>query len=124
VAYHDILDLSLGGWDNDEAEKIGKHLTFIGDVDLSEPCWSFDLLRFYVRPADGAVLYGTDSGCSCPSPFEIFRVGDLKETTLKRVEDVAREYGSESEGGWGYSKAAILKDVRALLPKMKEAGAK
>jgi hypothetical protein len=40
----------------------------VAEVELSEPCYSFDTLAVW---ADDAGLYlGTDSGCSCPTPFE------------------------------------------------------
>lgn len=43
-------------------------LTKVAEVDLAEPCYSFDLLAVF---ADGEGLYlATDSGCSCPTPFE------------------------------------------------------
>lgn len=43
-------------------------LVKVAEVDLSEPFYSFDLLVVWAD-ADGLYL-GTDSGCSCPSPFE------------------------------------------------------
>jgi hypothetical protein len=41
----------------------------VGHIDLGGG-YEFDLLVLWVRESDGALLYGTDSGCSCPSPFE------------------------------------------------------
>lgn len=46
-----------------------KHgLTLVAEVELSEPCWSFDTLA--VWKDDEGFYLGTDSGCSCPMPFE------------------------------------------------------
>jgi len=42
----------------------------LAEHDLAEPCYSFDLLVAW-KTADGIYL-GTDSGCSCPSPFESY----------------------------------------------------
>lgn len=51
---------------NPEAHGLAK----VDEVDLSEPCYSFDLLVVW---ADEKGLYlGTDSGCSCPTPFESY----------------------------------------------------
>lgn len=43
-------------------------LTTVGEFDLSEPDYSFDL--FVVWHKDGKLYWATDHGCSCPSPFE------------------------------------------------------
>jgi hypothetical protein len=56
-------------WNNNIRYNPEEHgLTFIGEVELSEPCYSFDLLAVW-RDKDGYYL-ATDSGCSCPTPFE------------------------------------------------------
>jgi hypothetical protein len=134
TAYHDILDLRIGAWywDSDDGpsieERIAEHLTFIGDIDLAEPDYSFHILRLYVRKSDGVILYGTDSGCSCPSPFEDMKVSELKETSLARVADMVREAapGSDDEvDRWsGYGPAKVLASLDRLMPKLREAGAR
>jgi hypothetical protein len=43
------------------------------------------------RLSDGQLLYGTDSGCSCPSPFEGQGVDDLAEFSWTAIEDILRE---------------------------------
>ncbi|MDR6867880.1 hypothetical protein J2Y69_002488 [Microbacterium resistens] len=45
--------------------------TTVGDADLSEPNYSFDLIGAW-KDADGAIYLGTDSGCSCPTPWEYY----------------------------------------------------
>ncbi len=45
-------------------------LTTIGCWDLREPDWSFDLLLVLKETSTGKLFAATDSGCSCPSPFE------------------------------------------------------
>jgi hypothetical protein len=47
-------------------EKAG--LVKVAEVDMSEPCYSFDLVAVF---ADDRYL-ATDSGCSCPTPFESY----------------------------------------------------
>lgn len=119
--YEEILDHTLSYWWGEGKNPIDRHLTYIGEVDLSEPDYSFDLLRFYVRKHDGMVLYATDSGCSCPSPFEDTRVGDLKETTVAGVEAVAR---AEAHDDYGVPVLDVVSAVRVLIPAMREAGAR
>ena len=46
-------------------------VTDLGIIDLSEPNYSF-YLAWVLGTPEGFYL-GTDSGCSCPSPFENYR---------------------------------------------------
>lgn len=48
-------------------EKFG--LTKIAEMEWSEPCYSFDMTVAWLD-ANGKLYWGSDSGCSCPSPFE------------------------------------------------------
>jgi hypothetical protein len=41
---------------------------FVGEAELSDESYSFDLVGVW-RAEDGYYL-GTDSGCSCPTPWE------------------------------------------------------
>lgn len=43
-------------------------LTLLGETDLAEPDYSFDLLA--VWKGEKGYYLATDSGCSCPTPFE------------------------------------------------------
>lgn len=43
-------------------------LESVGEIELWPPCWSFDTLA--VLKGDEGYYIGTDSGCSCPTPFE------------------------------------------------------
>ena len=51
-----------------EPTKFG--LELIGEADLNEPDYSFDMVAVW-RDGEGYYV-GTDSGCSCPSPFESY----------------------------------------------------
>lgn len=53
-------------------------LEVIATLDYYEPNWSFDMVVVW-RSDDGRLFYGIDSGCSCPSPFEDWKVDDLTE---------------------------------------------
>lgn len=120
--YHEIQDLVVGGWGS-QTNAIAEHLQFINDVELSEPDYSFHELRVYVRKSDGAILWATDSGCSCPSPFEDTRVADLKESTVATFVDTAMRWIDENE----YSRnatAEIRRDLSATLVMAQKAGAR
>lgn len=45
-------------------------LELVGYVDFSSGMYEFDYSAVWYRAADDAWFYGTDSGCSCPSPFD------------------------------------------------------
>jgi hypothetical protein len=76
------------------------NLTLIGTVNLSEPDYSFDMLA--VWKGDDGYYLGTDSGCSCPTPFESYNgaedlTGPLtSEQTKEEAESNWRGYDPES----------------------------
>lgn len=120
--YHEILNLVVGGWGSSESQ-IAEHLEFIEDVELSEPDYSFHELRIYVRRSDGAILWATDSGCSCPSPFEDTSVADLKESTASTFIDAAMRWIEENEYARNTT-AEIRRDLSEALDKARKAGAR
>lgn len=60
-------------------------LQMIGQIDWSDGCYQFSLTVVWRRVSDGALLYGEDSGCSCPSPFEATAVEDLTVATVDEI---------------------------------------
>lgn len=86
ATYEDILGFNLEGhWHDKDREvkhaRIAEHLTLIDDITLAGLGYEWDLLRLYVRPRDGMILWATDAGCSCSSPFEGIVVRDLHESS-------------------------------------------
>jgi hypothetical protein len=61
-------------------------LETVGEVEWTEPCWSFDLTVVW-RDSTGMFYWGSDSGCSCPSPFESIRLEDLERGSSFDVAD-------------------------------------
>lgn len=51
-------------------------LTKIAEMEWSEPCYSFDMTVAWLD-SEGKLYWGSDSGCSCPSPFESQGLDDL-----------------------------------------------
>lgn len=89
----------------------------IEEIELSEPCYSFDLLVVWENKVDGTLWYATDSGCSCPSPFEETTVEDLRPFDYSEIESIVRE-------GYGYEemKASIEDSLRRLRKLTRERG--
>lgn len=46
-------------------------LTLVGSIDWNDEPYSFDLTVVW-KDKDGNLYWASDSGCSCPSPFEDF----------------------------------------------------
>lgn len=82
------------GYDNPDVyynpDKFG--LTIIGEVEWSEPCYSFDTTVVW-KHEDGTFYWASDSGCSCPTPFEDYTsLEDLSSGTkwdaIKAIQDM------------------------------------
>ncbi|AEQ20937.1 conserved hypothetical protein [Rhodococcus phage E3] len=45
-------------------------LEIVGELELEEPNYSFNMGVVWYRPETERFYFATDSGCSCPSPYE------------------------------------------------------
>jgi hypothetical protein len=61
-----------------DPERFG--LKMIDSLDIAGS-WEFCMLALWERTEDGALFYATDSGCSCPWPFEWAGVNELTRIT-------------------------------------------
>lgn len=116
--YDEIQGLCVGGWSwsvDDPQTRIAEHLELIADIDLADPDYSFDLLRIYLRKADGMLLWATDSGCSCPSPFEDTKVSDLRESTAVTLLDTFMGEWEEEVHYGGHPAAVIRRAIAAAV---------
>lgn len=121
--YEDIQNYTLTShWDGSDDAKIAEHLDLVGDVELSEPDYSFHILRVWVRKRDGMLLWATDSGCSCPSPFEDTKVSDLHESTRKTFTDAVMK--ALEDEYFGNSVAEIRRDIARILTEARKKGAR
>lgn len=69
-------------WENNVYDDPGKFgLAIVAEVNRADS-YEFDMFVVWRRVEDGRLLYAEDSGCSCPSPFEDHKLGDLKEFTM------------------------------------------
>lgn len=55
----------------------GFGLEILGDIDFAEE-YEFAIFAVFRDTGTGAILYGFDSGCSCPVPFESISRDDLE----------------------------------------------
>jgi hypothetical protein len=78
-----------------------KHgLTMIGEVDFSSGSYEFDLTAVWQVQSSGQFLYGDDSGCSCPSPFEGYRnAGELTPCTRDELHAHLNKRNGEGYSG-------------------------
>lgn len=80
-------------------------------MELDEPCYSFDLLVVW-RDPEGELKWATDSGCSCPVPFEFTGPEDLYDFDYAAIE-------AEARGGYGYERMKMhIEDKLANLRKL------
>lgn len=54
-------------------------------VEWDNEPWQFNITAVFHHKPTGALFYASDSGCSCPSPFESMTVADLEPLT--RMQD-------------------------------------
>lgn len=62
-------------------------LVLLGATDLAEPDYSFDLLAIWKN--EKGYYLATDSGCSCPAPFEDYN--SVEDLTGPLTAEQARE---------------------------------
>lgn len=49
-------------------------LRILEEVNDPWASYSFDMFVVWVNDETGAIYYGTDTGCSCPAPFEQYNL--------------------------------------------------
>ncbi|MFJ3084463.1 hypothetical protein ACIPJG_32565 [Streptomyces halstedii] len=86
-------------------------LTTVGEVD-TDGGYGFDMLVVWQRDEDGALFWATDSGCSCPSPFDACNSPD----DLTAITNV-REFSSAARG-WFREQYSPSMDNRDALERL------
>lgn len=90
-----------------------KHnLTIVGDVELEEPNYSFYTLCIW-KDEKGKYYLATDSGCSCPAPFESYY--DVKDLTGPLT---AKQAKTEATSLWEDSGSYMPKEFNKLMTKV------
>lgn len=77
-------DLYVDSWrrNSEDRENPFEYLT---DIEWDDEPYQFDDTQVWVHKPTGRLFFATDSGCSCPSPFEDTQVKDLTEITRPQV---------------------------------------
>jgi hypothetical protein len=70
-------------------------LKILFEEDDRNACYSFDQVVVFGSLASGAVYMATDSGCSCPSPFEDY-AGPDGLAKMVRLDPTRREHLTET----------------------------
>lgn len=95
-------------------EKFG--LTVVATVDNAD---SYEFNMFVIfEDKDGIPYYASDSGCSCPTPFEDIRLSDLKKIDMNSF----RAFQEALKNHYKITKSDISeveKKVKDLLKKSK-----
>ena len=94
-------------------------LTIVGEIDKSG---GYDFDKFVVfQKQDKSLWYATDSGCSCPSPFDTTKLPDLKplpsRKDLLRALDEWGGYTRAREDSKLKEKMEFEEKVSKLLPR-------
>lgn len=96
-------------------EKFG--LTQIAQADEDDMSWKFNMFVVW-KHTDGRVFAASDSGCSCPSPFEDYH--NLNDLTLvdsySQLKAMVNEWVGEKDD-YGYDRR--YKPMKDLLEKVK-----
>lgn len=97
-------------------------LSPIGEIDWSDGNYVFDLTVVWKRESDGRLVFGEDSGCSCPQPFDDKGIDDL--TVLRSrggLEDFKAHCAKRQAESYGEDRTA---ETVALIERMHAAGAR
>lgn len=97
-------------------------LEIVDVLDDPNACYRFDMLVVWRHMLSGKVYWFTDSGCSCPSPFEDCRaVEDLEELTPERWMEFQKDVEEhclprDGNDPLAADKTQLLARVSALVP--------
>lgn len=86
-------------------------------IDDDHASYSYDMFVIWKRLEDGRLFYGTDGGCSCPTPFEDMAVGDLTPVTTIEALDAAIEAYRDSGQCTIDRKHEVVTKVKEYLSK-------
>lgn len=77
------------------------------DVDKSDGCYQFDQFVIWRIKDTDSYVWGSDSGCSCPSPFENDGLDTLSRGTLRdAINDALAWVKEDAESDYSWSSDA------------------
>ncbi|QIK64126.1 hypothetical protein G7068_13665 [Leucobacter viscericola] len=95
----------------------------VDEFDLSDGCWQFDYVMVWQSITDKRVFYvGTDSGCSCPSPYEdVQSIEDLERLNPDNPRPQIETLFRLGEQNYTYSAAELQRGVSDMVARVKKA---
>lgn len=94
-----------------DPEKFG--LTILGEAEASGG-YEYDKIVVW-RDQHGQLFTGTDSGCSCGSPFETTGLGDLDKVDFHQAMKALDDWASDHAGYYGEH---VQQEVSGLREKL------
>ena len=83
------------------------------EFDVSSRSYEFNAFVIWRRKEGGRLFYATDSGCSCPSPFENERPSTLKPISERTYETFKSDF--ESFNNQEYIERPVSADEKIRL---------
>lgn len=66
-------------------------LELVTEHELDDEAYQFNVVAVWRNKSTGQLLWATDSGCSCPSPFEDYsELAQLEPLNVKQAEGLVR----------------------------------
>lgn len=97
-------------------------LEMVGEIDWDDEPYQFCITGVW-KKTRGQYYIASDSGCSCPSPFEDLQFEDLKGPYDKKALtwqlNNIREGNDDNVYGPSRSDAELRKEIRDLLDRLK-----
>ena len=95
----------------------------IHEFDLSDGSYQFDYVTVWQSTTDKRTFYvGTDSGCSCPSPYEdVQSLADLERLDPDNPRPQIEKLFRLEEQHYSHSAAALMKGISDMVAAVKEA---
>lgn len=95
-------------------------LELIEDIGQPGMCYEFNDFVVWRRPADGALFYASDAGCSCPSPFEGYeKAEDLTQITRAGFESFVSDFNAWRQPYRDEKPFVSTVDAQALFDRIK-----
>lgn len=116
-----MRDAQRTDWDNNlynNPEKFG--LEIVDGIDYAGS-YEFEMRVIFRVKESGELLMGSDSGCSCPSPFESHELFDLLPINFRELREEAVDYLIGKRGWSGSNRSGITAWLEKLSELEKEA---
>lgn len=113
----------MSDWETDVYYNPEKHeLETVGTIQWDEPCYSFDITAVWYHRDTGTFYWGSDSGCSCPSPFEnVTDKSQLNSGTFHQAAAALQtRHDAYVDDGWTELRSEVGAEIADLIARMRE----